>query len=144
MTLTFYKNASDPRTVTKSITSLGAIDDCTMREDLDIENPVFRVATAAIPNDFNYCYCDFTKRYYYCDAPKWIRAGLVEISCKVDVLMSFSNGIKALTATVARNENISNGYLIDGNYKALNYKNIVTKKFPSGVDGDSIILMTVG
>lgn len=144
MTLTFYQNASDPRAVTKDLTSLGAIENCVMRDGLNELNPVFRVATEALPQSFNYCYCDWTKRFYFTKSPIWLRTGLVDVPCTVDVLSSFAEQIRGLTATVERNENRANAYLIDDRYKAYSYQQIVTKQFPNQMADDSIILMTVG
>ena len=61
-----------------------------------------------------------------------------------DVRYSHREGIKGLTCTVARNENLSNGYLPDSSYKTYAYEQIVCKAFPNKFNNDSIILMTVG
>ena len=68
----------------------------------------------------------------------------VIITCKIDVLMSYRTKILSNTCTISKNENLSNAYLYDNGYQLLSYKNIVTKKFPSGLTDNSIILMTVG
>lgn len=39
--------------------------------------------------DVNYLYIEDFKRYYYITHLRSIRTGLVEVSCHVDVLMSF-------------------------------------------------------
>lgn len=143
MTLTFYMSSSDPRKLDKSISSLGAIENCSMRDVLDVENPTFRVASAALPGSFNYCYCDYTNRFYYTEDPVEIRTGLYDIKCRSDVLMNLKNQLRAKTATVARNENISNGYLLDPNFKSTVYRECVTKQFPNALTQDSLILITV-
>lgn len=144
MTLTFYLNSSDPKVVTKTLTQVASFDSAAMRDVLDVVNPTFRVATSALPQSFNYAYCDTTGRYYFCEQPVMVRTGLYDIKCKSDVLMTAAAQLKTRTATVSRNEFRSNGYLLDPYYKTYAYKECVTKKFPNSMDDDSIILITVG
>jgi len=144
MILTFYKNLSDPKKVIKNITSLGAIQNCVLRDEQNILDPVFEVASAALPDDFNYVYCDYTGRYYFTGNAIMVRTGLWRIPCHVDVLSSHYEKYKTVSATITRNETVRNGYLIDGNYKTYAYKECVTRKFPVAFDTDSLILITVG
>lgn len=144
MNITFYQNASDPMKMDKSLTSLGTIQNCVMRDSLNIKDPVFRVASAALPGTFNYVYCDLTDRYYFTEAPVMLRTGLWDIPAHVDLLSSYKQQLRAKTATIARNENLSNGYLIDGNYKAYAYRECMTRQFPNAMDQDSLVMITVG
>ena len=144
MKLTFYKTASDPKKVVKTLTSLGDIDNCVLRDEQNILDPVFEVASAALPNDFNYVYCDYTGRYYFTGSAVMARAGLWRIPCHVDVLSTYYSQYKDLSATINRNESIRNGYLIDDQYKAKAYREIMCRKFPYKMTNDSIILLTVG
>lgn len=91
----------------------------------------------------NYLYCEDTEKYYYIEDYD-IQNQTVIITCKIDVLMSYRTKILSNTCTISKNENLSNAYLYDNGYQLLSYKNIVTKKFPSGLTDNSIILMTVG
>lgn len=144
MTLTFYKNLSDPKCVTKSITSLGDITNCVLRDEENILDPVFEVASAALPDDFNYVYCDYTKRYYFTGNAIMMRAGLWRIPCHVDVLSTYYNQFKNVSATISRNEIMRTGYMLDDRYKTLCFQEIVTRPFPNAMENDAIILMTVG
>ena len=144
MKLTFYKNNSDPKKAVKSITSLGDIENCVLRNEQNILDPVFEVASAALPNDFNYAYCDYTGRYYFTGNAVMVRAGLWRIPCHVDVLSTYFSQYSGIQATINRNETIRNGYLIDDRYKAKAYREILTRQFPNAMTNDSIILMTVG
>lgn len=138
-----YKYTGDVHVVDKVLDELTAITaSCEFRSEQDILNPELTL-TGSNLSDYNYMYIARYKRYYYIDVStfptgKWI------INGHVDVLKSYAAGIKALTGTVSRSETLANGYLPDDRYKAKGYKAIVTKAFPSGVTGDSIILMTVG
>lgn len=143
MNITFYQNSSDPRKLDKTLTSLGVIENCVMRDVLDVENPTFRIASDALPNAFNYCFCDYTGRYYFTEDPVLVRTGLYDVKCHSDVLANLKTQLRALTATVDRNENIANGYLLDPNFKSMVYRECVTKPFPNGMTADSLILITV-
>ena len=144
MNLTFYKNLSDPKKVVKNITSLGVIQNCVLRDEQNILDPVFEVASAALPDDFNYVHCDYTGRYYFTGNAIMVRTGLWRIPCHVDVLSTYYNQFKNVTATIARNENMRTGYMLDDRYKTLCFQEIVTRPFPNAMEDDSIILMTVG
>ena len=144
MNITFYQNSSDPRKLDKTLSSLGVIENCVMRDVLDVENPTFRIASDALPSAFNYCFCDYTGRFYFTEDPVLVRTGLYDIKCHSDVLANLKTQLRGKTATVARNENMSNGYLLDPNYKAYAYRECVTKPFPNAMTSDSLILITVG
>lgn len=92
----------------------------------------------------NYCYISETGKYYYISPNYEIENHSVIVHLSEDVLMSLKTQLLAQTCTISRNENLSNAYLYDEGYQLLAYKNIVTKTFPSGINTDSIILMTVG
>lgn len=144
MNLTFYKNISDPKKAAKSLTSLGELSGCVLRDEESILNPTFEIATNALPNDFNYCYCDYTGRYYFTGDAVMVRNGLFRIPCHVDVLTTYYQQYKNAVATITRNENVRSGYILDDRYKTLCYQEIVTQPFPNAMEDDSIILMTVG
>ena len=143
VTVKLYKYTGDPEVVEKTLDEQGALSaTCEFRQEQDVLNPELTL-TGSNLSDYNYMYISRYNRYYWINVStfptgKWIIQG------HVDVLMSYASAIKALTGTVTRSETLANGYLPDERYKAKGYKAIVTKAFPSGVTGDSIILMTVG
>lgn len=143
MNLTFYKNTSDPRKAVKTLTSLGQIQNCILRDEQPVIDPVFEVASAALPDDFNYCYCDYTGRYYFTGDPIMVRSGLWRIPCHVDVLSTYYTDLAAKQATITRNEFIKNGYMLDDKYKSKVYTEFVTHQFPNAMDDDCLILITV-
>lgn len=143
-TLEFFLNNSDPKTVTKTLVSLGVIQNCTMRDELDVRSPRFLVETQALPTAYNYCKCEYTGRLYFVRDTIQIATGLSEIVCECDTLSTFDAYLRAQTATVTRNQKLANGYLIDNRYNSYAYEEIVTKSFPSGLTSDSLVLLTVG
>lgn len=144
MNLTFYKNNSDPKKAVKTLTSLGVIQNCVLRNEQNILDPVFEVASAALPNDFNYAYCDYTGRYYFTGSAVMVRAGLWRIPCHVDVLSTYYATLAQKTATITRNETLANAYLLDPNYQSKCYSEIITQQFPNEMSSNSLILITVG
>lgn len=142
--VTFYKNLSDKRVVSKNLETIKTLENCVYKEDSTILNTNIIVSYDSDIMQSNYCYISDNNRYYYISEKTKLSGGKILLNCNIDVLMSNKDELLQLTATVDRNENESNAYLIDENYKALSYKEIVCKSFPQGMTRDSIILMTVG
>lgn len=144
MILKLYKTTDDKKVVGKNLTTETIFSNVTCHDKKNLLNPTFKISTNVDITQFNYAYCDKFKRYYYIDNIEYLNTGIYVLSCSVDVLKSNETAIRNLTATVKRNENNSNAYLLDSNYKTVTYSNIVTKQFPNGIENDSIILLTVG
>lgn len=94
--------------------------------------------------DCNYIYLSDKNRYYFVEKHSFQKGQKVVYELLVDVRTSHKEGIRGLTCTVTRNENLKNGYLHDSNYSVYAYEQIVCKMFPNAINQDSIILMTVG
>lgn len=94
--------------------------------------------------DCNYIYLSDKNRYYFVEKHSFQKGQKVVFELLVDVRTSHKEGIRALTCTVTRNENLKNGYLPDSSYRTYAYEQIVCKAFPNKFTNNSIILMTVG
>lgn len=94
--------------------------------------------------DCNYIYLSDKNRYYFVEKHYFQKGQKAVYELLVDVRTSHKEGIRGLTCTVTRNENLKNGYLHDSNYSVYAYEQIVCKMFPNAINQDSIILMTVG
>lgn len=92
----------------------------------------------------NYCYIADTGKYYYISPNYQIDNQSVVVYLKEDVLMSLRTELLQQTCTVAKNEFLSDAYLYDDNYKIDAFSNIVTKEFPQGFSGESMVLLTTG
>lgn len=118
-----------------------------LRDSSDIVNPTFTIEQEYVPN-FNYVYIENFSRYYYVSNIHSIATGLWEISCTVDVLMSFKNSILKQTAIIARQENEYNLYLDDNRLLTTCRRQYYTKAFPQRVfpaeEGSSFILTVAG
>ena len=138
-------NTTSPRN--KLNKTLNLVADITGESNISIDNDncVFILSKGHLigVQNSNYMFCTDTGTYYYIENYEVINQ-TVRIQCKVDVLMTYKTQILSNTCTISRNENLTNSYMYDENYKLLAYKNIVTKKFPVSLDYDTIILMTVG
>lgn len=131
MTITLYHNDSDKRTVNKTLSNAGALSGATIIDDTTILTPRLKVRdNGIIMVQYNYCYIADFKRYYYITNIT-VSNGYIIIDCKVDVLMSYANEIKACTGVIARQENVWSGYLDDSENFTNQYNNVSLKAFNS-------------
>lgn len=143
MVIKLYKTVSDPKTANKILTDEISINGIA-RDPVDVVNPVILYdgdnTTIA---GYNYAYIEDYGRYYFMkvqnDSYK-----LNSLIMTSDVLMTANTWLRQRTATISRNERLYNSYLNDPEFSAYAYRNVVVKQFPSAVNLDSIILMTVG
>lgn len=110
-----FLNASDAVVVDKDITAIGSIQG-QLNEECGILKPSFTIESETIPT-FNYCRIPaFGNRYYFVDGqPVPLTYNLCKITLKDDPLMNWKEQFRALYALVARQENVYNSYLTDGN-----------------------------
>ena len=84
-------------------------------------------------------------RNYFVEEINVLADKLVEIRCRIDVLTTYKDAIRANKAIVQRQENQWNLYLDDGAFKVYQNSLIQTKLFPSGFnDGQNFILAIAG
>lgn len=146
MTITLYTVTDDKRKVEKTLTSVKTINNAILYDDFNLFNPRLKISRGGYAGLFtstNYVKIDAFNRFYYIESYD-IDSNFVYLKLHEDVLMSNALAIRQLTCTVARNENLSNGYLRDGSYQIYAYDQVTCKMFPRSINQDSIILMTVG
>lgn len=144
MNVVLYRNSSPRNKVDKAVSQLASITGY-LKDESAVKNPEieFSLADANNITGCNYAYIPDFNRYYY--RGEIVRDNkTLRVKFKEDVLMSWRGELRANTATITRNANTSNGYLIDGNYKANAYRECVTKQFPNAIENDTLILITVG
>lgn len=144
MTITLYQTKSDKKRASKDLTLLATLNNAKLYDAFDILHPRLKVSREAFDaiKSCNYAYISDFGRYYFVKYE--IDSNFVLLNCEVDVRTSYKEGIRGLTCTVTRNENLKNGYLHDSNYNVYAYEQVVCKMFPRAINNDSIILMTVG
>lgn len=150
-TANLYIVADDKKKVNKGLTNVvkNAVS-ITYKDSTEQINPVIILnKDTENLNNVNYVYLSDKNKYYFVtDSPIELTGKRIAYSLHEDVLMSAKSKFLNLKATIDRAETdssrIRNGYLIDEQFKAYAYEQITTKKFPNGIQNDSIILITVG
>lgn len=86
-------------------------------DNTSILEPTFRLisdsGTVGYWRKFNYLHCPNLGRWYYITDIIFMSGGVVEIHCKVDVLMSYSDLILDSTQVINRSEHMQTPLLID-------------------------------
>ena len=144
MTITLYQTKSDKKRASKDLTLSATLNNARLYDVFDVLHPRLKVSRETFDaiKSCNYAYIPDFGRYYFVKYE--IDSNFVLLNCEVDVRTSYKDGIRDLTCTVTRNENLKNGYLHDSNYNVYAYEQVVCKMYPNAINQDSIILMTVG
>ena len=87
-------------------------------------------ATGAIANN-NYAYIPNYQRYYYVDSVTVGRNGMYVVQLSVDVLMTYADAIRNLSATISRQENIGINDIVDSLLPLQNRKELAVIEFES-------------
>ena len=131
MQIKFGYTFDDRRKLEKSVTWFDTFD-CKPYTDYNISAPNLIIvnATGAIANN-NYAYIADYQRYYYVDSVTIGRNGMYIVQLSVDVLMSYADGIKNLSATISRQENIGINDIVDSLLPLQNRKELAVIEFES-------------
>ena len=131
MQIKFGYTFDDRRKLEKSVTWFDTFD-CKPYTDYNISVPNLLIVNAngAIANN-NYAYIADYKRYYYVDSVTVGRNGMYVVQLSVDVLMSYVDGIKNLSATISRQENIGINDIVDSLLPLQNRKELAVIEFES-------------
>lgn len=139
MTATLYVNTSDNKYLSKTISSLGAVT-IQLKEDTDLINPVIILENSGAVQGANYVYIDEFQRYYYI-VDKVFSHQRMELSLKVDVLMSFN--FANCNVIAMRSSNKYNTYLNDPKYPHVQFTNPVIKAFPKSFNNHLSAVLTI-
>ena len=117
MNVVLYNISDPPNKIKKSIGSGTTIENVRFLDDdaLSITTPTILLKlNDDVENNipYNYVYIPKLHRYYFITEISF-RAGLTYISCKCDVLYTFSKDILASEQYVARSQTNQNRYLVD-------------------------------
>ena len=131
MQIKFGYTFDDRRKLEKSVTWFNTFD-CKPYTDYNISAPNLLIvnATGAIANN-NYAYIPDYKRYYYVDSVTVGRNGMYIVQLSVDVLMTYVDGIKNLSATISRQENIGINDIVDSLLPLQNRTQLAVLEFES-------------
>lgn len=145
-TIQLYFNGSERKVIGKAITAIGNPVTCIIKGDSSIMSPVFILnASSGYLSGINYLYWQDTGRYYFIDDVQVLTGSRVALYCTVDVLESFSTGIKNQTAIVAKQQNENNLFYDDGSFVQDSRHFYTVKSFPHGFnDNGEFVLITAG
>lgn len=141
MLIELYNNTQDKRTVDKTLSSVGSVEGA-LFSGVGSKQIVLLINQPHLPN-FNYVYLSSTGRYYYVDNIEYTHKGL-EVTCTVDVLMTYKEQIKQLQATLVYSENASP--LISNHETVYNTTPLLEQiKFPNTVfeENGTIVMVTL-
>lgn len=147
VSINLYANDSDERSLSKDLTLIDSLSG-TLRDECDMRAP--RIIIEADIEDLasvNYFEIEeFARFYFLASPPRIIRTGLIELTGRCDVLMTFADSIRAQTGIVRRAESVDayNLYLDDGSLKVYANPYVLTEPFPSGFTGASFVLSVAG
>lgn len=142
--ISLMRNNSDRNVVNKNVNNIMTVNG-TLKDSTSIINPVIRIqCNLSSVTGCNYIYIPEFDRYYYVNDITSITNDIVEFSCHVDVLYTYSSQIRSNTAIVRRQENQWNLYLNDGTFRVYQDPKVVTKAFPSGFNTQEFVLAVAG
>lgn len=128
MQVTFYSNSSDPRVVSKTISTIGSAS-CEVKHERGVLNPSVIISKQAVGDFFaniNYMYISGLHRYYYAKVAE-LPAGMLQIDGEVDVLMTYNSGIRNINCTIMRQQNLYNKYYQDDKVSIRSTKTVIYK-----------------
>lgn len=147
-TLNLYQTNSDPRQVTKSLSSVAENIKIQPIATLDIMNPRIIIDYNESYLNANYCYCSLLNRYYYITSTSLELGKRIILNCAIDVLHTYSSQIRSCTACVVRNEGIGKPtYITDNQLPIVSGKYQITAQiFPDSPVGNNrdFVLTTLG
>ena len=144
MICNLYVTTSENNKVVKELNLIKNVE-VKLKEETDILNPALLLSRNALQNmtSANYLYLPEFKRYYYIKNIKAVLGNMIEISCRIDVLMSHAVELKNLSCVTRRQENSYNTYLNDNFFNVYNKPIMQQKAFPHGFTNDLSIILTV-
>ncbi len=123
MQITIGSTSDDRRKLNKAFS--GTQVTVQLKAPCDVLAPVFILSYNAAYITANYLYAPELGRYYFIDNISIAPGAKLELSCSVDVLMTYNQQIRNLTVAVARQENLVEPYLPDASYVYLNMYDVV-------------------
>ena len=144
MEVILYKNSSENNVIGKSLVQIKSVE-CNLKNDVSVVNPTLVLSYIDSILDSNYCFIPKFNRYYFIDEIIPITGDRSIIKCRVDVLESFKDDIKSLTAIINKQETIADKFIDDGSWIVENKDFLQSYNFSNGFnDNGEFILITAG
>ena len=112
-------NSSDRKVIKKKIADVATLADVKIKESCSILSPVLQLSISNIKagggrwRDANYCYIPEYDRYYFIDDIVVLNYDMAEISCSIDVLMTYQNSILKTPMEIIRSQSINSQLFVD-------------------------------
>lgn len=143
-TISLFKTASENNRVVKTLTDEKQLSG-ELRNQTSVLNPSIRIESADNISTYNYAYISEFGRYYYITDIVSVRTNCWTVSLRCDVLMSYSDQIKAITGVVVRQESNPNKLLVDRLERLQSNKEIDILYYPDAFSKNlQFVLVTAG
>lgn len=143
-TISLFKTASENNRVVKTLTDEKQLSG-ELRNQTSVLNPSIRIESADNISAYNYAYISEFGRYYYITDIVSVRTNCWTVSLRCDVLMSYSDQIKAITGVVVRQESNPNKLLVDRLERLQSNKEIDILYYPDAFSKNlQFVLVTAG
>jgi hypothetical protein len=104
MTITLYNCTDSSNRIDKTVAN-GLTVTGVMKNALDIDNISVDIQTPVETFNYNYCYVQELKRYYFIQTPVVSPNGIMTLPLVCDVLMSFKSTIENIVGTIGKRSN---------------------------------------
>lgn len=143
MEITLYKNADDPRVMSKTLTEPITLQ-AEIKEQCSTDTPAFYIKYNSDILTGHYNYAAAWGRYYFLGEPELVPGQGMILRGKQDSLMTYSAQIRACPAVIRRNSGVPNTYLPDTSLPLTAYKNQQVLTFEPFTYFDQCIIVCVG
>lgn len=143
MFVNFYTSVDDHRKVNKTLTPVNSAD-VVLKNDTSMLNPTIILKKESYDFNANYFYVGEFGRFYFVNDVKALTGQMVAVSGEIDVLMSFSSAINNLSTMIDRQENLTNGYIVDRELPVRVDKSVTINKFSGKFSDTNYNYLTVG
>lgn len=130
MNVTFYNTNSDTRKLRKNLSSAIPISYVLKNND-SLLNPIIVIDSISDFSKINYAWIEDYKRYYFVTDIQPITGGRLQVTLRVDPLMSHADAIASTQAIIDRSSSYGNDYIVDGDIVLSNKPNFQTISFPN-------------
>lgn len=116
MTINLSYTIDDPKTVSKSLTSVASSVSITPKGNLDILTPLVVLAYNDDYLSANYAYISDLGRYYFIKDMVLSPGKQIVLQLEIDVRMTWADGIRGCSGVVVRSQSVGPTYFPDDKY----------------------------
>lgn len=143
MKVKFFATDSPKNKLYKNVRPI-AEKDVKWKSETQITSPTIQLKYDDALLSANYCYIEEFGRYYFISDIKLGMGNILEISCNVDVLMSYADDIANISTIIDRQEYVYSPYFVDQQLLTRCDRTVVKKNIGSiPTNGGYKIVLTV-